>query len=42
MLIWPLSLYRDYVFTKSFFTGWIVVSGAWSILAFVAVGLFPL
>ena len=42
MLIWPLSLYRDYVFTKSFFTGWVVVSGIWSILAFLAVGIYPL
>lgn len=42
MLIWPLSLYRDYVFTKSFFTGWIVVSGIWSFLAFFAVGIYPL
>ncbi|KAH8695374.1 hypothetical protein BGW36DRAFT_429254 [Talaromyces proteolyticus] len=23
---WPLSLYRDYIFSKSFFTGWVVVA----------------
>lgn len=42
MLIWPLSLYRDYIFTKSFFEGWIGVSGAWAFLAFGLVGLYPL
>ena len=42
MLIWPLSLYRDYIFPRSFFGGWVWVSFAWSVLAFVAVGLYPL
>lgn len=42
MLIWPLSLYRDYVFTKSFFTGWVSVSVAWAFIAFIIVGLYPL
>lgn len=42
MLIWPLSLYRDYIFTKAFFSGWIGVSGAWAFLAFGLVGIYPL
>lgn len=42
LLIWPLSLYRDYIFTSSFFYGWVVVSGIWAFLAFFAVGLFPI
>lgn len=42
LLVWPLSLYRDYVFTRSFFSGWTIVSIIWSFLAFTAVGIFPL
>ncbi|MCO5581050.1 hypothetical protein L7F22_034925 [Adiantum nelumboides] len=42
LLIWPLSLYRDYIFTQSFFTGWVIVSGIWAFLGFFAVGLFPI
>lgn len=42
MLIWPLSLYRDYIFTRSFFEGWVGVSLAWAIVAFIIVGLYPL
>ncbi|CAO1631005.1 unnamed protein product [Parajaminaea phylloscopi] len=42
MLIWPLSLYRDYVFTESFFNGWVIVSIIWALAAFSAVGLYPL
>ena len=42
MLIWPLSLYRDYVFTESFFSGWVTVSVAWAFVAFGIVGFIPL
>lgn len=42
MLIWPLSLYRDYVFTETFFRGWVVVSIIWAFFAFLIVGLLPL
>ncbi len=41
-IIWPFSLYRDYIFTKSFFQGWVIVSFVWAIIAFVGVGIFPL
>ncbi|SPO25372.1 probable DUR3 - Urea permease [Ustilago trichophora] len=41
-IIWPFSLYRDYMFTRSFFEGWVIVSFIWAILAFVGVGIFPL
>ncbi|SPC62418.1 probable DUR3 - Urea permease [Ustilago sp. UG-2017b] len=40
-IIWPFTLYRDYIFTKSFFEGWVVVSFVWAILAFTGVGIFP-
>lgn len=39
---WPLPLYRDYIFTKSFFAGWVVVSIIWQFAAFGAVVIFPL
>lgn len=42
MLIWPLSLYRDYIFTRSFFQGWVGVSVTWAFLAFITVGIYPL
>ncbi|CDU22771.1 probable DUR3-Urea permease [Sporisorium scitamineum] len=41
-IIWPFSLYRDYIFTRSFFQGWVIVSFIWACFAFVGVGIFPL
>ncbi|OQD70514.1 hypothetical protein PENDEC_c023G00451 [Penicillium decumbens] len=41
-ILWPMSLYRDYVFTKSFFSGWITVAIIYQFLAFFAVVVFPL
>lgn len=38
---WPLPLYRDYIFTKSFFSGWTTVSILWQFFAFAAVVIFP-
>jgi hypothetical protein len=39
---WPLPLYRDYIFTKSFFSGWVTVAIIWQFGAFGAVVIFPL
>lgn len=39
---WPLPLYRDYIFTKSFFAGWVVVAIVWQFAAFGAVVIYPL
>jgi hypothetical protein len=39
---WPLPLYRDYIFTRSFFAGWVVVGIVWQFAAFGAVVIFPL
>ncbi|KAJ6016077.1 hypothetical protein N7540_010668 [Penicillium herquei] len=39
---WPLPLYRDYIFTKSFFSGWTTVAIIWQFGAFGAVVIFPL
>jgi hypothetical protein len=39
---WPLPLYRDYIFTKSFFSGWVTVAIIWQFAAFGAVVIYPL
>lgn len=41
-IIWPFSLYRDYIFTRTFFQGWVIMSFIWAIFAFVGVGIFPI
>jgi hypothetical protein len=40
-IVWPLPLYRDYIFTKAFFSGWVTVAIAWQFFAFGAVVVFP-
>lgn len=39
---WPMPLYRDYIFTKSFFSGWTTVAIMWQFFAFGAVVVFPI
>ncbi|KAI0841500.1 Sodium:solute symporter family-domain-containing protein [Hypoxylon sp. FL0890] len=41
-IAWPMPLYRDYVFTKSFFSGWTTVAIAWQFFSFLAVAVYPL
>ena len=41
-VLWPLPLYRDYIFSKAFFTGWTVMSIFWVYLALIMIGFFPL
>ncbi|KAL7627203.1 hypothetical protein AAE478_003979 [Parahypoxylon ruwenzoriense] len=41
-IVWPMPLYRDYIFTKSFFSGWTSVAIAWQFVAFAAVAVYPL
>lgn len=41
-VVWPMPLYRDYVFTRSFFSSWTAVAIAWQFLAFFAVAVYPL
>lgn len=36
------SRYRDYVFTKSFFSGWVTVAIFWQFFALFAVVLYPI
>ncbi|PTB39099.1 uncharacterized protein TrAFT101_008100 [Trichoderma asperellum] len=39
---WPMPLYRNYIFTKPFFSGWTTVAIIWQFLAFFAVVIYPL
>ncbi|CAF3914329.1 unnamed protein product [Rotaria sp. Silwood1] len=41
--IWPWSMYgSSYVFSKSFFIGWIFLGILWMIISFCIVGIYPL
>lgn len=39
---WPMPLYRNYIFSRSFFSGWVVVAIFWQFFAFFAVAIYPL
>ncbi|KAK7973416.1 sodium/solute symporter [Apiospora saccharicola] len=41
-ILWPMPLYRDYIFTRSFFSGWVSVAIVWQFAAFAAVVVYPL
>jgi hypothetical protein len=38
---WPMPLYRDWVFTRSFFSGWVSVAISWQFFALCAVVIYP-
>ncbi|KAI8098438.1 Sodium:solute symporter family-domain-containing protein [Gilbertella persicaria] len=41
-VLWPLPMFfSKYVFSKSFFTGWVVVSIIWVFCSTIAVGIYP-
>lgn len=42
IVIWPMSLYRDYIFGKSFFGGWVTMAIIWHFGAMFAVIIYPL
>lgn len=43
LVLWPLPMYGSgYIFSKPFFTGWVVVGIIWLCCSSVAVGLYPL
>jgi Na+/proline symporter len=43
LILWPIPLYSSgYVFSKSFFTGWVVAGIIWLFFSFCCVVLFPL
>ncbi|RAK94910.1 sodium:solute symporter family protein [Aspergillus ibericus CBS 121593] len=41
-VLWPMPLYRNYIFTRSFFSGWTTVAIIWQFCAFFAVVVYPL
>lgn len=41
IVLWPLPLYRDYIFTVSFFDGWITMAIIWHFFAIGAVIVYP-
>lgn len=41
IVIWPMSLYRDWVFTVSFFDGWITMAIIWQFCAILTVIVYP-
>ena len=41
IILWPLPLYRDWIFTKSFFDGWVVMAMIWQWFALCTVVIFP-
>ncbi|RDW64668.1 hypothetical protein BP6252_10319 [Coleophoma cylindrospora] len=42
IVLWPLPLYRDWIFTKSFFGGWVTMAIIWHFGAIFAVVLYPI
>ncbi|RAO66247.1 uncharacterized protein BHQ10_002259 [Talaromyces amestolkiae] len=40
-VVWPLPLYRDYIFGKSFFMGWTVVSEIWLFFCILVAVVYP-
>jgi hypothetical protein len=43
LVLWPMPLYGSgYIFSKQFFTGWVVVGIIWIFCSFIGVGLFPI
>ena len=43
LVLWPMPLYgTGYIFSKKFFTGWVVVGIMWLFFSAFCVGLFPL
>ncbi|OHF02957.1 urea active transporter [Colletotrichum orchidophilum] len=41
-ILWPMPLYRNYIFEKTFFKSWTTVAIIWQFFAFFAVVVYPL
>ncbi|EXJ72193.1 uncharacterized protein A1O5_04697 [Cladophialophora psammophila CBS 110553] len=41
IVLWPLPLYRDWIFTKSFFGGWVTMAIIWHFGAMFVVVVYP-
>ncbi|KAK9327829.1 hypothetical protein V1520DRAFT_282706 [Lipomyces starkeyi] len=42
LVLWPMPMYgSSYVFSKKFFTGWVVVGIIWILVSLILVGIYP-
>lgn len=41
-VLWPLSLYRDWIWTRAYFKGYITVGLIWLYTTMIVIGFFPL
>ncbi|CUM65890.1 uncharacterized protein PRCAT00003540001 [Priceomyces carsonii] len=41
-VVWPLPLYRDWIWSIEYFRGWTVMGLVWVYMALIIIGLFPL
>ena len=42
-VIWPWPMYlSSYIFSRSFFTGWIIFGIIWICISFIIIGIYPL
>lgn len=41
-VVWPLPLYRDWIWNEAYFKGYITVGLIWIYLTFLVIGVFPL
>ncbi|EGV64554.1 hypothetical protein CANTEDRAFT_103962 [Yamadazyma tenuis ATCC 10573] len=41
-VIWPLPLYRDWIWSEAYFKGYVTVGLVWVYLALLVIGLFPI
>ncbi|KAF2845566.1 hypothetical protein T440DRAFT_544027 [Plenodomus tracheiphilus IPT5] len=41
IVLWPMPLYRDYIFTRAFFCGWVTMAIVWHFAAMFAVIVYP-
>ncbi|CAF0991467.1 unnamed protein product [Adineta ricciae] len=43
IILWPWPMYgTGYVFSKPFFTGWIIIGIIWMFISFIIVGIYPI
>jgi hypothetical protein len=43
LILWPFPMFgSSYVFSKSFFTGWVTIGIIWVFAAFICVGIYPI
>ena len=41
-VLWPMPLYRNYIFTQTFFSGWVSMAIIWHFSAMLAVIVYPI